>query len=154
MDKAAAGRQILHDGPNFTPWAGSNNRHGPLAEAGMAIEKLERDSWHGYFDALSKVLTGKEAEIDVNALDIGAQIEAEYSPLLGIVYDHRNDILEVLLDGMDHMIADVREIYIDHDGISLNSVNVIDANGVQQIIRLRDPAMLPPPPSRGMESYR
>lgn len=121
-------------------------------EAVMAIEKLEKSNWHGYFDALSNVLSGKEAEIDVNSLDIGAQIEAQYSPLLGIVYDHRNDILEILLDGWDHTIPNVREIYVDHDGVSLKSLSVIDADGVQQIIRLRDPAMLPSPPSRPIES--
>lgn len=120
----------------------------------MATEKLEKGSWHAYFDGLSKVLEGKEAQIEVNALDIGAQVEAEFTPLLGIVYDPRNEILEVLVDGLDHTIANVREIYVDHDGINLNSVAVLDADGVQQIIRLRDPVMLPSTPSQGVASHR
>ena len=118
----------------------------------MTTEKLEKGSWHAYFDGLSKVLQGKEAQIDVNALDIGAQVEAEFTPLLGIVYDPRNEILEVLVEGLDHTIANVREIFVDHDGMNLNSVSVIDADGVQQIIRLRDPAMLPAQPSQGVAS--
>ncbi len=115
----------------------------------MATEKLEKASWHDYFDAVSKVLSGKEAQLDVHSRDFGAQQEAQYSPLLGIVYDHKSDILEVLLDGLDHTIPNVREIFIDHDGLSLNSVSVTDGDGVQQIIRLRDPVMLPPPTSVG-----
>ncbi len=120
----------------------------------MAIEMLEKGSWHAYFDALSKILEGKEAQIDVNALDIGAQVEAEFTPLLGIVYDPRNEILEVLFEGLDHTIANVREIYVDHDGMNLNSVSVLDGDGVQQIIRLRDPPMLPAPASQDMTSHR
>lgn len=120
----------------------------------MAIEKLEKGGWHAYFDALSKILQGKEAQIDVNARDIGAQVEAAFTPLLGIVFDPRNGILEVLVEGLDHSIANVREIFVDHDGMSLNSVNVISADGTQQIIRLRDPQMRPAPPSQGMASHR
>ncbi len=119
----------------------------------MAIEKLEKGSWHAYFDAFSKILDGKEAQIDVNGPEIGAQVEAEFTPLLGIVYDPRNDILEVLVEGLDHTIANVREIFVDHDGMNLNSVSVLDADGVQQIIRLRDPGMLPAPPSQEITSH-
>lgn len=111
----------------------------------MATERLERHNWHTYFDAISKVLPGKQAEIEVNALSIGAQIEQEYAPLLGIVYDHKSEVLEVILEGLDHTISNVREIYVDHDGVRLNSVQVIDDDGVQQIIKLRDPVLLPAP---------
>lgn len=114
----------------------------------MTTEKLDKSAWQGYFDAMSKVLPGKQAEIEVNSLNIGAQVEAEYAPLLGIVYDRKNDILEVLLEGWDHTIPNVRDVFIDHDGVNLNSVSVTDADGVQQIIRLRDPAMLPAPPQQ------
>lgn len=111
----------------------------------MTTEKLDKSAWKGYFDAMSKVLPGKQAEIEVNSLRIGAQIEAEFTPLLGIVYDQKNDILEVLLEGWDHTIPNVRDVFVDHDGVNLNSVSITDADGVQQVIRLRDPAMLPPP---------
>ena len=113
----------------------------------MTTERLDRSAWKGYFDAMSKVLSGKQAEIDVNSLAIGAQVEAAYAPLLGIVYDHKNDILEVLLEGWDHTIPHVRDVFVDHDGVNINSVSVTDADGVQQVIRLRDPAMLPAPPA-------
>lgn len=112
----------------------------------MTIERLDKNAWHPYFDAVSRMLPGKQAEIDVNALDIGAQIEAEFAPLLGITYDHKSGLLEVILEGgLDHTIPGVREISIDHDGVNLNSVMVIGSDGRQQIIRLRDPVMLPPP---------
>ena len=120
----------------------------------MAIEKLAKGGWHVYFDALSKILQGKDAQIDVNARDIGEPVEAAFAPLLGIVYDPRNEILKVLVDGLDHTIAHVREIVVDHDGMSLNSIHVICADGTQQIIRVRDPQRLPAPPSHAMASHR
>ncbi|HEU4776033.1 MAG TPA: DUF5335 domain-containing protein [Telluria sp.] len=111
----------------------------------MTTERLERGAWQGYFDAMAKILPGKQAEIEVNSLRIGAQLEAKYLPLLGITYDRKSDLLEVLLEGLDHTIAHVREVWVDHDGVNLNSVSVTDADGVQQIIRLRDPVGLPAP---------
>jgi hypothetical protein len=118
----------------------------------MATELLEKGSWHSYFDAMSKALSGKEAQIEVNAIDIGAQVEAQFTPLLGIVYDNRSEILEVLLEGLDHTIAKVREIFVDHDGVNLNSICITDSDGVQQIIRLRDAHVLPAPSPVGTES--
>lgn len=111
----------------------------------MTTERLDRSAWPGYFDAISKILPGQQAEIEVNSLRIGAQLEAEYTALLGIVYDRKNDLLEVVLEGLDHTIPHVREIFIEHDGVRLKSVAVTDDDGVQQIIRLRDPLALPPP---------
>ncbi|CUI09291.1 DUF5335 domain-containing protein [Massilia sp. P8910] len=109
----------------------------------MSTEKLDKSAWHGFFDGISKILPGKQVEIEVNSLRIGAQIEARYAPLMGIVYDERSDILEVVLEDWDHTIAHVREIFVERQGVNLNSVLLIDADGVEQIVRLRDPLMLP-----------
>jgi hypothetical protein len=58
----------------------------------------------------------------VAELQLGAQIEAEWLPLTGI--------------------AD------DQEAVLLKSLEVIDEDGVRQIIELRDPLMLPPPEMR------
>jgi hypothetical protein len=109
----------------------------------MAISKLEKNTWHAYFDNVSKILDGKQAEVKIASLDIGDQIEAEWLPLLGLVYDPKSDVVEVLLEGLDHLINKPSEIYIDHGPVGLNSMEVVDGDGVRQIIRLRDPLMLP-----------
>lgn len=111
----------------------------------MRTEQLDRTKWHAYFDAMSKILEGKQAEIEVNSLSIGAQVESEFAPLHGITYDPKSDLVEVLLEGWDHTIPHPREVFIDHDGLRLNSVMIRDADGVQQIVRLRDPIALPAP---------
>jgi hypothetical protein len=111
----------------------------------MAISKLEKSAWHPYFDNVSKLLDGKRAEIEVGSLKIGDQIQAEWLPLLGIVYDPKNDIIEIALEGLDHMIHKPREVYVDQEAVVLTSMEVIDSDDVRQIIKLRDPLMLPPP---------
>lgn len=111
----------------------------------MSIEKLDKESWATYFDSMSKVLTGKQAEIDVESLSLGVQIESRYAPLNGITYDHKSEMLEIMLERWEHNIPHVAEIWVDRDGVSLNSIRVVDDDGMEQIIKLRDPLMLPDP---------
>ena len=108
-------------------------------------KKLEKSIWQPYFDAVSKVLSGKRAEIEVAALDLGDQIGAEWLPLLGITYDPKDDLIEVALEGVDHLIPKPQEVWVEADGLDLSSIQIIDVNGVRQILMLRDPLMLPTP---------
>jgi hypothetical protein len=111
----------------------------------MTVQKLDKGQWRSFFDRLSKGLDGKEAEIEVASLSLGDQVEADWLPLLGIVYDPKSDVIEVALDGLDHMIHKPREIYIDGGAQTLTSVEIVDAEGTKQIVKLRDQLMLPPP---------
>lgn len=109
----------------------------------MATVKLDRGTWQAYFDRITKLVVGKQAEIEVASLNIGDQIEAKWVALLGIAYDPKSDLVEILLEGLDHLIRNPRDIYVDQGPGGLTSMEVIDADGVRQIIRLRDPIMLP-----------
>ena len=59
------------------------------------------------------MLEGKRAEIEVVSLRLGDQVEAEWLPLLGIAYDPNDDIVEIALEGLDHLIPNPREIYVE-----------------------------------------
>lgn len=111
----------------------------------MALSRLEKPKWHAYFDHISKVLDGKRAEIEVDALAIGSQIKAEWLPLLGISFDPEDDIVEVALEGLDHLIHKPRDVFVDQAAAALSSLEVIDDDDFRHIIKLRDPLMLPPP---------
>jgi hypothetical protein len=108
-------------------------------------KQLEKSQWCVYFDRMSKALVGKRAEIEVASLKLGDQIEAEWLPLLGISYDPKDDIIEIALEGVDHLIPKPREVYVEENGLELSSLEVIDAEGTHQIIVLKDPMMLPAP---------
>ena len=110
----------------------------------MATVKVEKAAWQKYFDQMSKSqLAGKEVEIEVASLDIGDQIEQEWIQLLGMSYDPRNDLIEVLVEGLDHLIHKPCEVWVEHGTAGLASMEVIDGDDVRQIIRLREPLMLP-----------
>jgi hypothetical protein len=111
----------------------------------MALRKLERREWHPFFDRLAAGLIGKRAEIEVASLSIGDQVAARWLPLIGIVYDPKSDVVEIMLDGVDHIVHKPKELYVDEPPFSLASLGVIDDDGVLQIVRLRAPLMLPPP---------
>ena len=85
------------------------------------------------------------AEIEVASLDLGDQIQAEWLPLIGITYDPNDDVVEVALDGLDHVIHRPREICMDNEVGSLTSLEIVDADGVRQIVKLKDQLMLPAP---------
>lgn len=111
----------------------------------MTTAQLDKAEWQTYFDRVSKALTGKQAEIEVDSLQLGSQIEAEWLPLLGISYDPKSDVVEVLLEGLDHLIHRPRTLFVEHEGAGLRSMEVIDGDDVRQIVKLRDPLMLPAP---------
>ena len=111
----------------------------------MTIRRLEKPEWRPFFDAISKLLEAKDAEVEVASLDLGDQTQAEWLPLLGITYDPRDDVVDIALDGLDHMIRKPREIYLDNGAAGLTSLEIVDADGVRQIVKLKDRLMLPAP---------
>ncbi len=113
----------------------------------MTVRKLEKPDWRPYFDHLSKVLVGCQAEIDVTSLTLVDQVQAKWLPLFGIVYDPKDDLVEVALEGLDHLIRKPRDISIEEGNGLLARVEIIDADGIRQNVKLKEPLMLPPPQS-------
>lgn len=108
----------------------------------MSLNRLDKSDWENYFNQMSKMLEGKRAEIEVDALSIGAQIESDWVPLIGITYDRKSDVLEVAVEGLDHMIGKPTEIWVDQAGAELMSVEAVDGEGFRHIIKLHDPLLL------------
>ena len=111
----------------------------------MTIRRLEKPEWRPFFDTMSRILEAKVAEVEVASLDLGDRTQAEWLPLIGITYDPRDDAVEIALDGHDHMIRRPREIYLDDGAAGLTSLEIVDADGVRQIVKLKDQLMLPAP---------
>jgi hypothetical protein len=114
-------------------------------EVAMTVRKLDKSEWRPFFDGVSKILEGTRVEIEVASLRLGDQIEAEWLPFIGITYDPKDDILEVALEDVDHMVNHPREIHVDEAAGDFIAIAVVDAEGTQQILKLREPVMLPPP---------
>ena len=104
---------------------------------------VPKAEWREFFDRMSKALTGKWAEIEVASLDLGDQITAEWIPLIGITYDSKDDLFDVALDRYDHLIRHPRQVMVDEADGGLTSVAVVDADGAKQVVRMKQPLMLP-----------
>jgi uncharacterized protein YuzE len=112
----------------------------------MAAEQIDRIRWAPFFDNITKSLIGKQAEIEIASLDLGDQIEAQWAPLIGITYDEKDDLIEIALEELDHMIRSPRQVFIDYAvGGIVAAIEIIDADGNRQIVKLKDPLALPAP---------
>lgn len=111
----------------------------------MTTRKLDKKQWRTFFDGVTTFLEGKEAEIEVASLSLGDQVQAEWLPLLGITYDPKDDIVEVALEGLDHLIQKPREIYVEDGAQGIVALEIVAADDERQIVKLRDPLMLPSP---------
>ncbi|HYZ30683.1 MAG TPA: DUF5335 family protein [Crenalkalicoccus sp.] len=111
----------------------------------MRTRSLEKSSWKSYSEWISKLLAGRRAEIEVSALGIGSQIQAEWVPLLGLVYDPKDDLFEVALEGLDHLIRRPLVFNVLDGPRGLESFEIIDGEGRSHTVNLRDPLDLPPP---------
>lgn len=111
----------------------------------MAAEQIERTQWGAFLNNLTRILVGKQAEIEVAALDLGDQIEAEWAPLIGITYDGKDDLIEIALEQLDHLIRSPRAVFADEGVGGLVAIAIDDSDGHRHIVRLKDPVALPAP---------
>ncbi len=108
----------------------------------MAIRKLDSTQWNSYFRDFSKELIDEGrtdlARIRIYSRDVGAQTQADWMPLQGITYDPKDNLLEITVDGLDHLIFKPQEIFVDetNDG-ALTSMEIVH-NGTKEVIELRE----------------
>ncbi len=107
--------------------------------------EVPRTEWRSYFDHVSKQLEGRLAEIEVAELQLGDQIEAEWVPFHGIVYDDKDDLFEIAVEGLDHLISKPVKVWVGEGSDSLKAVEIEDADGKKHIVKLREPLALHPP---------
>jgi len=108
----------------------------------MTARSLPKTEWQGYCDRMSKWLVGRQAEIEVTGLSFGVHTAAKWLPLLGITYDPKSDLVEVALEGVDHLIHQPREIAVEDGPEGLTAMEIVDADKRRQIVKLREPLML------------
>jgi len=113
----------------------------------MAAIDLKRDQWKSYFEGLTGYLEGKQACVEVAARALGHRVAAQWTPLVGMTYEDRDDILDLRLGDLSHIIRRPVCIYLLMEGGAVSCIEVIDAEGVTHIVRLRD-AVPPPDPAK------
>ncbi|HEV2980473.1 MAG TPA: DUF5335 family protein [Solirubrobacteraceae bacterium] len=106
-------------------------------------DELARDSWRTYFDELSRTLTTTRATVEIDAPDLGAQVQSEGLLLSGISYDDRDDILVIDLspggpaESLEHIVSSPQRIAVESSqGILPSAIEVEDAEGQKTLVRL------------------
>jgi len=110
----------------------------------MTTRILAKEDWQAYCDRISKSLIAKRAHIEVGGLAFGDQAAAKWLPLLGITYDSKGDLLEIAMEGIDHIIHSPQSISVDDDLDGLKSMEIVDSDRRRQVVRLMEPLLLPP----------
>ncbi len=111
----------------------------------MATRSLPKSQWESYFDRISKHLKASQTEIEVVGMNLGDQVEGEWVSFYGISYDPKDDVVEYLLEGLDHLVRHPEQVFVDDDVEGLRSIEVVDRDGVRHIAKLKEVLKLPPP---------
>jgi hypothetical protein len=114
-------------------------------QGGVMNRKMERGEWQSYFDRLSRGLGAQQAELEVDALGVGAQVAHDWANVQGIAYDPKDDRVEVVIEDLDHMIPKPKEIWVDETAGAVANVEVVDGEGQHHIVKFRSPLALPAP---------
>jgi hypothetical protein len=108
----------------------------------MTPRKLQKSDWSPYFNGVSKGLKDAQAEIEIASLKLGDQTQTTWLPLYGVVYDHKDDVFEIALKGLDHLIRTPRDVFIEEDAGKLVNIEIVDGDGNHQIVRFKEPLAL------------
>jgi len=105
----------------------------------MTLRELPKAEWRPYFDQVSKHLIGERAMVEIKGLAFGDRRLARCLPLIGITYDGKDNILEVAMDGIDHLIHAPRKIIVSDGADGLESIEVVNAKQQSQVVTLVKP---------------
>ena len=111
----------------------------------MTIRRLARAEWPEFCARASRSYLGKQVELEVLSADIGCQVQVHGLPLIGLSYDPKDDLIELFVGELSHLIRTPRRLYVDEDPLGITSFHVVDLDDTRCIVTLHEPLMLPPP---------
>ena len=103
----------------------------------MTVKKLENARWGAGLNRFSKYLPVQSAEIRLESLILGSRIQAEWVHIFSVNYDHKDDIIVVSLEGLEHIIHHPKTIFIDESDGQVTSLEIIDLEDVHHLVQLR-----------------
>ena len=109
----------------------------------MKTREIARDGWPEFFDRVSGSLQGKKIFIEVDAPDLGAQIEASKLSLNGLSYDRKGDIFIISTEVIERLIHQPRKIFVSGDEDGFDGLEITTEGGDAQIISFSEPLALP-----------
>ncbi|MDH5675604.1 MAG: DUF5335 domain-containing protein [Myxococcales bacterium] len=111
----------------------------------MPTHTLKRADWQSYFARITRRLQATHVAIEITGADLGAQVQAERLKLTSLDYDPEADLLTIATDVLRHRIHAPAEIRVQDSVDRLDALEIVDADGHRQILRLERLLTLPPP---------
>ncbi len=105
------------------------------------MKTLPKQSWKTYFDEMSHVLAGRQVDVEVASLDMGDQVVADALPLLGITYDDSDDLVDVSLGGLNHLIRHPTQVELTEEDGRLRRLAFTTPDGVE-VLGLSEPLQI------------
>ena len=108
----------------------------------MATKQIPPHQWKDHFDRFTKRYLRDDrpeaATIELLSPALGDEVEAEAVHLLGISYHAKSEVLEVLLENIDHLVFHPKEIWAweEEDGF-LRSIEIVRDDGTKEILTIR-----------------
>lgn len=109
----------------------------------MTTRTLNKPDWQSYFDRMGKALEGKHASIEITSPTLGDQWAARDVPLFGIAYDPKDDLIEIAMEGVEHLVHHPQAVTVEEQAIGLANIEIVAEDGAREIVMFRDPLMLP-----------
>jgi uncharacterized protein YkuJ len=115
----------------------------------LETKRLPREKWQAYFDRFARQYLGEDepetATVEVVSPTLGDQFEVEAVRLLGVSYDPKDNVFELQLENVDHLVFEPVEIWaLEGEGGFLSTLEVVHSDGTKEIIYLRKSSPLGP----------
>jgi hypothetical protein len=108
----------------------------------MPLRRLEKLEWKAYCHRLSKGLANIRSERITASLVVDDDVVAEWVPLLGITYEPKKDLFEIMLQDLEHRINRPETLYVDEGPKGVAALEIIDATGLRHNLGLSHPIKL------------
>lgn len=107
---------------------------------------VDKGDWREAADLLSRTIHGQLARLEVADTAFGELVAADWAPFGAVSYDPHEDMFEIQLEGLGHLVFHPRMFAIVEQNGLADSLAMVDGHGAQHIVQLREPIALPPTP--------
>lgn len=109
----------------------------------MTTRTLNKADWQSYFDRMGGALEGKRASVEITSPTLGDQWAARRLPLFGIAYDPKDDLIEIAMEGVEHLVHHPRAVTVNEQAAGIANLEIVAEDGAREIVMFHDPLMLP-----------
>ena len=111
----------------------------------METRSIPKQDWQNALDRIYRAEKARPQRItiEVDSQELGAQKEVENVPFQGIGYDHKDDLVAVDTDDIEHLINHPQKIEMAFSGGDLICIEVMDRDKVRHLIYFMPPLPLP-----------